>query len=86
MPVGGGEHLGSVAGISMTGGSASQTNVPADVFSPATPSPLGRFEPFSVPGGSPGALLNISAQLEPDADEDAYGDETQAAKLKLQRK
>jgi hypothetical protein len=38
--------------------------------------PIGQFEPFFA-DPQPQALANLSAQLEPDADRDGFGDETQ---------
>lgn len=78
VPVAGGEQLGVTATPpgTVTDPYYTTTGEPTDLAATATSGPLGAVEPI-LSTSPPGVLLNLSAQLEPDADKDGYGDETQ---------
>jgi hemolysin type calcium-binding protein len=75
IPVAGGEFLGLSAMGSSTG-CANSGAAAGDVIGVASPSgPVGQSEAVLATGGN--ALVNVAANLEPDADKDLFGDETQ---------
>jgi hypothetical protein len=71
-------HEGEVIGFSInTAGSSNCLyggNAAGDLIGGVTSGPLGQTQPS---GTGPQYLVNVSAVLEPDADKDDYGDETQ---------
>lgn len=78
IPVTGGELLGLSIMPGATGVDCYNYNTaPADVVGVAYAGPIGSSE--TLLGSQAQLLANVSAQLEPDADGDGYGDETQDA-------
>ncbi len=78
IPVSGGELLGfTVPANNLSAGCIYEgTGAPGDAVNATNTGPLGVTAPFAISADT-GALLNVSATLEPDADRDGYGDETQ---------
>lgn len=75
IPVAGGEQIGMrIPGA--TPGCLYQTSLASDLIGVAVVAPLGVPTPFV---GAPGYRFNVAVDVEPDADKDGFGDETQDA-------
>ncbi|MCB0865220.1 MAG: hypothetical protein KDB58_05865 [Solirubrobacterales bacterium] len=72
----GGEFIGVAISSTLATDCFSNSGLTEDVAVQAASGPIGQPEPVFVSSDS-GALLNIAAVVEPDADGDGYGDETQ---------
>ncbi|MEO7198230.1 MAG: calcium-binding protein, partial [Solirubrobacterales bacterium] len=76
IPVAGGERLGySFQTDNSSNCVSTSTAAAGDVAVAAVSGPLGQAEPSGSPQTN--TLMNVSATLEPDADRDGFGDETQ---------
>ncbi|MEA2348301.1 MAG: hypothetical protein QOG62_2088 [Thermoleophilaceae bacterium] len=76
----GGEFLGySYSSPAGAGGCVNEGAAPGDLIGGSVSKPVGEGEAVIATGA--GQLLNISASLEPDADKDGFGDETQDAEI-----
>jgi hypothetical protein len=72
-PVQAGDRIGlRIPGA--TPGCLSNTNLPGDHIGVAVDAPIGSPTPFAAPSGY---RFNVAAVVEPDADGDGFGDETQ---------
>ncbi len=74
IPVLPGDRLGLILPPGSTPGCAFQTTVVGDSMIVAADAPLGMPTPYAIAGPY---RVNVSAVVEPDADGDGYGDETQ---------
>jgi len=75
IPVSGADQIGlKVPGVAMVPGCVFQTANAGDIIGVVANGPVGTTVPLS---GSDGYRFNVSADVEPDADNDDYGDETQ---------
>lgn len=78
IPVSGGERIGFALATEGAVGCLASDNALTDTIVGTIAGPVGQPEPPVAQGGfGPQILLNIAAELEPDADKDGYGDETQ---------
>ena len=78
VPVAAGELLGLALNAGADDqGCATTTSSAEDVVGVALSGPIGQSETLST--AAPNVLINVAATLEPDADHDGFGDETQDA-------
>lgn len=74
IPVSGGERIGLGMPQEVTPGCIFKTDVATDIVGVQKEIGVGSLTPLT---SAPGFLFNVAADIEPDADHDGYGDETQ---------